>query len=77
MLIELIVVLHYLKGLQNETPQNVQQIQQKAFLENCISHPQEKHHRCEHCHARRHPSMNDALLSPDTGIPQSIPDKNW
>ncbi|AXH77334.1 MAG: hypothetical protein [Microviridae sp.] len=70
MLIELIVVLHYLKGVQNETPQNVREIVQETVLKNRFSYPSEKRHGCEHCHAGRHPSvMPNALLPPDRGLP--------
>ncbi|AXH75167.1 MAG: hypothetical protein [Microviridae sp.] len=58
----LFIIYMFLKELHHETPQNVSQRQQEAVLQNRQPYAQEEHPRCEHCHARRHSSVNDALL---------------
>lgn len=63
-MIEAFLIYLLLKeNLNHETQSHVpRQIQAPLFLDG-IPHPQEKRHGCEHCHARRHPPVNDALLS--------------
>ncbi|AXH73793.1 MAG: hypothetical protein [Microviridae sp.] len=65
----LIFLILLIKGLSNETPTNVTQIQQTVIHPWCDADPQEKCHR--ESHARRDPPVTNDLLSPSTRVSES------
>lgn len=68
----LILSITYLIGAPNHaTPQNEQVRQQETLLHQCIENPSAEH--AAQPFTRRHPSVNDAMLLPDSGLesPQS------
>lgn len=58
----LLLIYLILKGTPNETPQNVIVQIQETLLQDCQPDAPEKYPWCQHGHARRNPSVNDALL---------------